>query len=193
MAPASSKAFCGIQTKYRVLIHSETRTWHDNNIQSSAPYRWVLITQLNQLASLAEWLSVHLRTKWLWLRMSSLSLKSQMWPLLQARSSLTLRQTIECGFTLKLVRDMMIIYNQMHRTYKYSHHSSIIWPVWLNDWVFIYKLGCCVFDPRCSHLHLRYGAYFQQGIPWHSGKYRVWIYSETRTWGENIQSNASYR
>ena len=26
-------------------------------------------------------------------------------------------------------------YSQMHRTYKYSQHSSIIWPVWLNDWV----------------------------------------------------------
>ena len=173
MAPASSKAFCGIQTKYRVLIHSETRTWHDNNIQSSAPYRWVLITQLNQLASLAEWLSVHLRTKWLWLRMSSLSLKSQMWPLLQARSSLTLRQTIECGFTLKLVRDMMIIYNQMHRTYKYSHHSSIIWPVWLNDWVFIYGVSGFGFESRCCQLNFRDRTCSEKGVLWHSGNYRV--------------------
>ena len=34
--------------------------------------------------------------------------------------------------TLKLVRDMIKTYNQMHRTDKYLQHSSIIWPVWLN-------------------------------------------------------------
>ena len=39
---------------------------------------------------------------------------------------------IECGFTLKRVRDMIRTYSQMHRTDKYSQHSSIIWPVWLN-------------------------------------------------------------
>ena len=33
MTPASSKEFLDIQTNYRVCIHSETRTWHDNNIQ----------------------------------------------------------------------------------------------------------------------------------------------------------------
>ena len=39
---------------------------------------------------------------------------------------------IECGFTLKHVRDMTRTYGQMHRTDKYSEHSSIIWPVWPN-------------------------------------------------------------
>ena len=34
--------------------------------------------------------------------------------------------------TLKRVRDMIRTYSQMHRTDKYSQHSSIIWPVWLN-------------------------------------------------------------
>ena len=33
MAPAMSKEFLEIQGNYRVSIHSETRTWHDNNIQ----------------------------------------------------------------------------------------------------------------------------------------------------------------
>ena len=51
---------------YRVLIHSETRTWHGKNIQSNAPNRSVLKTQVNHLASLAKWLSVRLRNKWLW-------------------------------------------------------------------------------------------------------------------------------
>ena len=31
MAPASSKEFLDIKANYRVWIHSETRTWHDNN------------------------------------------------------------------------------------------------------------------------------------------------------------------
>ena len=42
----------------RVWIHSETRTGHDKNIQLNVPYRKVLRTQLNHLASLAKWLSV---------------------------------------------------------------------------------------------------------------------------------------
>ena len=45
---------------------------------------------------------------------------------------LDIQATIECGFTLKRVRDKIITYSQMHRTDKYSQHSSIIWPVWLN-------------------------------------------------------------
>ena len=57
-------------------------------------------------------MSVCLRTKWLWIRIPLLSLKLQVWRLLQARSYLTFRQTIECRFTLKLVRDMMKTYRQ---------------------------------------------------------------------------------
>ena len=41
-------------------------------------------------------------------------------------------EPIECGFTLKRVRDMTRTYSQKHRTDKYSEHSSIIWPVWPN-------------------------------------------------------------
>ena len=79
-------------------------------------------------------------------------LKLPIWCLLQARSSLIFRQTIECEFTLKLVRGMIITYIQMHRTDKYSRHSSIIWPVWLNGWVFVYELSSCGFEFRCCHL-----------------------------------------
>ena len=74
-----------------------------------------------------------------------LSLKLQIWCLLQARSSLTLKQTIECGFMLRLVHDMMITYNQMQHADKYSQHSTIIWPVWLNGWVFIQESSGCGF------------------------------------------------
>ena len=40
---------------------------------------------------------------------------------------LDIQATIECGFTLKRVRNMTRTYSQMHRTDKYSEHSSIIW------------------------------------------------------------------
>ena len=57
---------------------------------------------------------------------------------------------MECGFTQKRVRDMTRTYNQMHRTDKYSEHSSIIWPVWPNDWVFVYELSSSGFEPGCN-------------------------------------------
>ena len=95
-----------------------------------------------------QWDSNPLRlwTKWLWIWMSLLSLKLQIWHLLWARSFLTFRQTVECGFTLKLIREMIITYSQMHRTDKNSQHSSIIWPVWLNGWVFVYELNDWGFE-----------------------------------------------
>ena len=85
-------------------------------------------------------------------------------------------------------------YSQMHRTYKYSQHSSIIWPVWPNGLAVVYELSGCGFESSCSDLNFRFHACFEQGVPWHSGNYRVWIHSETRTWHDkNIQSNAPYR
>ena len=50
-----------------------------------------------------------------------------------SKEFLDIQATIECGFTLKRVRDMIKTYSQMHRTDKYSQHSSSIWPAWLND------------------------------------------------------------
>ena len=47
---------------------------------------------------------------------------------------------------------MTRIYSQMHRTDKYSQHSSIIWTVWLNGWVFVYELSGCVFESSWSQL-----------------------------------------
>ena len=43
-----------------------------------------------------------------------------------SKEFLDIQATVECGFTLKLVRDMIKTYNQMHRTDKYSQLSSII-------------------------------------------------------------------
>ena len=72
-----------------------------------------------------------------------------------------------------------------------SYH--VIWSVWLNGWVFVYKLSGCGFESRCSHFNLGYFACLEQGVPWHSGNYRVRIHLETHTWhNKNIQSNAPY-
>ena len=54
--------------------------------------------------------------------------------------------------SLKHSRDMIIKYSHMHRTDKYSHHSTIIWPVWLNGSVFVYELSGCRFKSHCCHL-----------------------------------------
>ena len=60
---------------------------------------------------------------------------------------------IECGFTLKRVRDMTRTYSQMHHTDKYSEHSSIIWSVLPNGWVFVYELSGFGFESTCIALY----------------------------------------
>ena len=53
-----------------------------------------------------------------------------------------------------------------------------------------YVVSTYLFDAFDS----MFRAYFEQGLPWHSSNYRVWIHSDTRTWHDkNIQSNAPYR
>ena len=57
-------------------------------------------------------------------------------------------------------------------------------------WVFAYAQSVCGFESRCCHLNFRYRTCFEQGVPWHSDKYRVQIHSETRaSHNNNIQSN----
>ena len=63
----------------------------------------------------------------------------------------------------------------MHRTDKYSQHSSIIWLVWLNGWVFVYELSGCGFESRCCHL-------IATGLSdFHKIKVRVWETSFTKS------------
>ena len=31
-------------------------------------------------------------------------------------------------------------------------HNHLVWPVWLNGWVFVYELSGCGFESSCSHL-----------------------------------------
>ena len=49
-------------------------------------------------------------------------------------------------------------------------------------------IECSGFESSCSHLNFRFRAYFEQGVPWHSGNYGMLIHSETRKWHDrNIQ------
>ena len=55
-----------------------------------------------------------------------------------SKDFLDIQALIECWFNLKQVRDMIKTYSQVHGKDKYSQHSSNIWPVSLNGWVFVY-------------------------------------------------------
>ena len=59
---------------------------------------------------------------------------------------------IDCRFTLKCVRGMIITYSQIYRINKYLQHSSIIWSAELNGCVFVYKVSGCWFESRCCHV-----------------------------------------
>ena len=77
---------------------------------------------------------------------------------------LDIQATIECGFTLKRVPDMIITYSPMHRTGKYSQYSSVIRQVWPNWRVVGSELSGCGFESRCSHLNFKYRASFKQRV-----------------------------
>ena len=105
-----------------------------------------------------------------------------------SKEFLDIQATIACRFALKRVHDM-ITYSQMHCTGKYSQLSSIIWPFWLNGWVFVYELIGCGFEYRWCHLNFQCGASFKQRVSWNSGNY--W---HMRMWhGNNTQVNVSDR
>ena len=96
--------------------------------------------------------------------------------------------TIAYGLTLKRVHDIIVTYNQLHHTNKYSQHSSINLLVWQNGWVFVYELSGCGLESHCSQLNLRYCACFSLEVPRNSGNHTVLIQCETRTWyDKNIQ------
>ena len=73
-----------------------------------------------------------------------------------SKEFLDIQATIECGFTLKCVRDITRTYSQMHRTNKYSQDSSIIWSVWPNGWVFVSELSSCGFECSCTPNYAKY-------------------------------------
>ena len=106
-----------------------------------------------------------------WIPILLLSLKPQILST-SSKEFLDIPSTIDRWFTLKRECDM-ITYSQMHHTDNYSQQSSIIWPVWLNGWTFLYKLSSCGFESCRCHLIFTYCACLEQGVPWHSENYRV--------------------
>ena len=101
---------------------------------------------------------------------------------------LVLKRYLQTGILLR------IFYRKQIKQYSVSlsdcnetrTHNQL---VRLNGRVSVYELSGCGFEFRCSHLNYRFRACFEQGVPWHSGSYRVWIHSETRTWHDkNIES-----
>ena len=62
-----------------------------------------------------------------------------------------------------------------------ARSSREIVSVWWNGWVFVYELSGSGFESSFSRLNFRFRACFEQGVPWHSGTYRVWIHSKMRT------------
>ena len=86
---------------------------------------------------------------------------------------------------MKHVRELRRTYHQVHRTGKYSQHSSIFWPAWLNGWLFVYQPSGCGFESICSHLNFRLRACFKQGVPWDSGNYKDSLLNTHLRWQED--------
>ena len=94
-------------------------------------------------------MSVCLRTKWLGVRITLLLLKHQIWRLLHVRSSLTFRQTLDLGFTLKLVRGMIITYSHSFLCFRLALLHS------MSYFFFLYRSPsalCTVFDSISSNI-----------------------------------------
>ena len=72
-----------------------------------------LTTQLNHLASLSKWLSVCLRTKWLWVGFLLQSLKTSDITPVSSKGLIDIHTAIECGVTLKFIRDILIRYSHI--------------------------------------------------------------------------------
>ena len=164
------------------------RTCHDKNIQSNIPCRYVVRKQPNNLVSLAKWLSVRLRFKWLWVRVQLESLKLQILCLLRARSSLTFRQlwsVDSLGNASVTWQEHTVKWTMQVSTQNRVQSFGQFGP---NGLVFVYELSGSGFEFSCSHLNLRFCACLEQAVAWHSGNYRLWIHSQMRTWHDkNIQ------
>ena len=128
---------------------------------------------------MAKWFSVRLQTKWFWVWVQLQSLKTSDFAPALSKEFLDIQITIECGFTLKLVRDMTRTYSQMNRTDNYPEHSSIIWPVWPSGWVFVYKLSGSGCKTSCSHLNSFFINHYYMQINekdyfiWHNSFFKV--------------------
>ena len=114
-----SKATCNTLSLLITIISSITTISIKNTIPISTAIVIVITTT-------TKWLSVGLRTKWLWFWIPLLSLKRQISRLFRARSSLTFEATMECRFTLKCVRDLLITHICIIITISFTHTITYI-------------------------------------------------------------------
>ena len=119
---------------------------------------------LNHFTSGVKYLSVFLWVKSVFVENSFQSLKFQISP----------------PFWSKIKTPFTEVFFTNFSTHKLNtiSGSSVIWTtttqfvkkVWLNGWGFANELSGSEFESRCCQLHFRYGACFEQGVPWHSDK-----------------------
>ena len=144
----SESALYSCMNVKELLARNRHEIWSLSDCNRTWMYNHLVHKQtLNYLTKLAKWLSCVVSTYY---NMPVLS-----------KESLDIQATIECGFALKCVHDMIRTYSQTHHTDKCSQHSSIIWPVWRNSWVFVYVPSGCGFESCCSHLNFRFCACFK--------------------------------
>ena len=70
----------------------------------------------------------------------------------------------------------------MCHTDKYCEYTAQLF----GPLMFIYEVSECDIESSWCHWNFRYCSCFKQGVPWHLGNYRVYIYSETSMWHDNI-------
>ena len=96
-----------------------------------------------------------------------------------------------CKVTKKTVCNGTRTQNHLGRKRTLNHLAKL---ASLAKWLSVrLRTKWCGFESRGSHLNFRYCACFEQGVPSHSGKYRVRIHSETHTWhNKNIQTQKKH-
>ena len=89
-----------------ILLLQVYMAWQEHTVKCTVQIS-ILRTRLNHLARLAKWLSVYLRTKWFWVRslLQYLNFKCHA-SFEQGVPWHSGNYTIECGFTLKCIRDI---------------------------------------------------------------------------------------
>ena len=108
-------------TLHSCLNVKELLAWSMHEIWSLSDCNWAqthiylvhkqTLNHLAKLTSLAKWLSAHLWTKGLWVRVQLQLLKLPISPAL-SKEFLDIQATTECGFTLKRVCDMTRTYSR---------------------------------------------------------------------------------
>ena len=93
--------------------------------------------------------------------------------------------TVDFLFTLKCVLDIRT-YSQMHQTDENSQDSSVIWPVRLNGWFFVYELSFCKFESLNCHLMFRHCTGFELRV-------RIQHSGTCRWQDNNMQTNDLHR